>query len=187
MKVLRWQEASLESSKGFYMGSRTFLKSLRHPYPEIRRPPLRGPPGCEASLCNPVSNVPCILCTLFSVSRFPVSVSGSLESGFRDPGLFVTRDPPATNYHQPRGCFGSGLPTESLWKVSKFQASLQANKRYENWSHGIQNHKKMTLGTWEISFCKSCFLQYLPCQLLDFPIPNAQIQTPKSSEKVTWK
>ena len=35
MKVLRWQEASLESSKGFYKGSRTALKSLRHPYPEI--------------------------------------------------------------------------------------------------------------------------------------------------------
>ena len=35
MKVLRWQEASLESSKGFYRGSRSYLKSVRHPYPEI--------------------------------------------------------------------------------------------------------------------------------------------------------
>ena len=35
MKVLRWQEASLESSKGFYKGRTTYLKSLRHPYPEI--------------------------------------------------------------------------------------------------------------------------------------------------------
>ena len=35
MKVLRWQEASLESSKGFYRGSRSCLKSLKHSYPEI--------------------------------------------------------------------------------------------------------------------------------------------------------
>ena len=36
-----------------------------------------------------VSSVLCIVCTLFSISRFPVSVSGSPESGFRDHGLFV--------------------------------------------------------------------------------------------------
>ena len=34
MKVLRWQEANMESSKGFYRGSRSYLKAVRHPYPE---------------------------------------------------------------------------------------------------------------------------------------------------------
>ena len=48
--------------------------------------PLVGATRLRGILCNPVSSVPCILCTLFSVSRFPVSVSGSLETGLRDPG-----------------------------------------------------------------------------------------------------
>ena len=45
MKLLRWQEASLESSKGFYKGSRLALKaldSLRHPYPEIQENPWKS-------------------------------------------------------------------------------------------------------------------------------------------------
>ena len=33
MKVLRWQEASLESSKGFYRGSRSYLKYLKASIP----------------------------------------------------------------------------------------------------------------------------------------------------------
>ena len=37
MTVLRWQEASLESSKGFFRGSRLALKAPRHPYPEIMK------------------------------------------------------------------------------------------------------------------------------------------------------
>ena len=37
MKVLRWQEASLESSKGFYRGSRLNLKAVWQPYPEIMK------------------------------------------------------------------------------------------------------------------------------------------------------
>ena len=42
MKVLRWQEASLKSSKGFYRASRSFLKSLRHPHPEIHEHPSKS-------------------------------------------------------------------------------------------------------------------------------------------------
>ena len=37
MKVLRWQEASLESSKGFYRGSRLALQAARALYPEIMK------------------------------------------------------------------------------------------------------------------------------------------------------
>ena len=76
-------------------------------------------------MCNPVSSVSCILCTLFSVSRFPVSVSGSLGSGFRDPGIMLLRPREQANYHQPSGCFGSGTPPESPWKAINFQASFQ--------------------------------------------------------------
>ena len=36
--------------------------------PIIRRSLEEGPAGCEALCCNPVSNGPCILCTLFSIS-----------------------------------------------------------------------------------------------------------------------
>ena len=87
----------------------------------IRGPPLWGPPGCEGSLCNPVSSVQCILCTLFSVSRLPVSVSGSRESGSRDPGLFVTRAQDPSIYHRPGGVSGSGVSPESPWKSSNFK------------------------------------------------------------------
>ena len=50
----------------------------------IRRPPLRGPPGCGGSMCNPVSSVPCVRCTLFSISRFP-GVPRSSQDRLRVP------------------------------------------------------------------------------------------------------
>ena len=46
-------------------------------------------------------------------------------------------------YPQPRSVSGSGMTPKSLWKVIKFQASLQGNKNHENWS---QSHQK----SWKI-------------------------------------
>ena len=42
MKVLRWQEANMESSKGFYRGSRSYLKSLKLSHPEIHENPWKS-------------------------------------------------------------------------------------------------------------------------------------------------
>ena len=52
--------------------------------------PLVGATRLRGILCNPVCSVPCILCTLSSASRLPVSASESLV-GFRDPAIDVTR------------------------------------------------------------------------------------------------
>ena len=111
-----------------------------------------------------------------SVSRFPVSVSGSLESGFRDPGIVLLGAWEGTNYPQPGGFAGSGVTPESAWKVTKFQASLQGIKNHENsskshqksWKSRTWNHKKS-------NFCESWFLQYRPCQMHVFPIPGTDI------------
>ena len=49
-KVLRWQEASLESSKGFYRGSRSYLTVVyryRHPCSEIHENPWKSTEICE--------------------------------------------------------------------------------------------------------------------------------------------
>ena len=108
--------------------------------------PLEGATRLRGIMCNPVSSVPCILCTLFSVSRFPVSVSGSLESGFRDPGIVLLSAREAPIYHQPGVWSGSGVTPESPWKVINFQASLQGNKSHENLSQGHPKSWKIDPG-----------------------------------------
>ena len=130
-------------------------------------------------MCNPVSSVPCILCTLFSVSRLPVSVSGSLESGFSDPGIVVTSARGPTNYHQSGECSGSGVTPESPWKVIKFQARLQGNKSHENWSQGHQKSWKIDPGIMinpicaKVDFCNTSLAKCLVFQS----------QTPKNHQK----
>ena len=87
-------------------------------------------------MCSPVSSVPCILCTFFSVSRLPVSVSGcqSQVSGILDCLLLGPSQRPI--YHQPGSVSGSGMTPESPWTVVKFQVSLQGNKSHENCFQG---------------------------------------------------
>ena len=75
--------------------------------------PLEGATRLRCIKRNPVSSVPCILCTLFSVSRFPVSVSGSRGPGFRNPGIMLLKA--RQGNHLPptwRGA-GSGMTPES--------------------------------------------------------------------------
>ena len=43
-----------------------------------------------------------------------------------------------------------------------------------------KNHEKS-------NFCESWFLQYLPWQMLVFPIPDIQIRTQIPPEKATWR
>ena len=111
---------------------------------QIRRPPLWGPPGCEASLCNPVTSVPCILCTLFSVSRLPVSVSWSLESGFSDPGIVVTWAQPATIYHQPGWSQDLGCPQNHSEESSNFTQVSRATRAMKIGPKATKNHENWT-------------------------------------------
>ena len=156
---------------------------------QIRRPPLRGPPGCEASLCNPFSSVPCILCTLFSISRLPVLISRSLESGFRDPGLVLLSAREPTIYPQPGGFAGSGVTPGSPPKLIKFQASLQGNKNLENWSQGHPKSWEIEPGiirnpiSAKVDFCNTSLAKYLffQSQTPKFRPKNHQKKQPGNS------
>ena len=150
----------------------------------IRRPPLRGPPGCGASLCNPVSSVSCILCTLFSVSRLPVSVSGSVESGFRDPGLFVHRAQEPTIYPQPDRSQNLGWPQNVLDKSSNFMPVSRATKVMKIVPKATQNHKKWTLEPWEFQFLWKLIFAIHPLPNVCFCNPRHPNSDPKIIRKI---
>ena len=99
----------------------------------IRRHPLPcGGYQAARNPCNPVSSVPCILCTLFSVSRFPISVSG----------IVATRDTEATNLPPTRRVpriWGNPSITLKNHKIS--------TKVMKIGSTDTQNHEKWTLAT----------------------------------------
>ena len=73
-------------------------------------------------------------------------------------------------------------------KIMLFQDWPQATKSHQNWS---QSHRKPckddTKNKIIPTYVKSCFLQYLPYQMLDSGAPDIQIQTPKSLKNVTCK
>ena len=89
------------------------IHSLSIVHRELNPPAtLVGATKLRSIICNPVSNAPCILCTLRSISRLPFSVSGPLESvsGILELLLPGPGDPPI--YHQPGGFPGSGVSPE---------------------------------------------------------------------------
>ena len=91
-------------------------------------------------------------------------------------------------YHQPAMVAQLRDPPGKPSKIMMFQAWPQATKSHQNWS---QSHRKPCKNDTKIdiipTYVKSCFLQYLPHQMLDSGAPDIQIQTPKSLKNVTCK
>ena len=149
-----------------------------------------GPPcgGHQATrlrgiMCNPGSSVPCILYTLFSVSRFPVLVSGSLESGFRDPGIMLLSARERTNLPQPGWSQDLGWPQNHHEKSSIFKPVSSAPKVMKTGPKVTQNHEKLILESWEIQFLQKLFFA-IP------PLPNAWFSNPRhpdSDPQITRK
>ena len=92
-----------------------------------------------------------------------------------------TKYPPPAMVPQPR-------PPRKPSKIMMFQACPQATKSHQNCS---QSNRKPCKNDTKIdiipTYVKSCFLQYLPHQMLDSGAPDIQIQTPKSLKNVTCK
>ena len=145
--------------------------------------PLKGATRLRGIMCNPVSSVSCILCTLFSVSRLPVSVSGSRESGFRDPGLVLLRAWEQANYHQPDWAQDLGWPQNHPEKSPNFKPVSRATKIMKIGLKATQNHEKSTLESLEIQFLQKLIFA-IP------PLPNAWFSNPRhpdSDPKITRK
>ena len=158
----------------------------------IRRPLEEGPPGCEASARSSIfdlrlrwnhitaltflyfhildalkgqiliSHVSCLISHVsWTVSRVSWTVYCPPKTGASPPTqrwLRIRGDPKITmKIHQ----FSSRSPRQQKpWKLVPRPPKIMKNRPW--------NHKKS-------NFYKSWFLQYLPCQMLVFPIPDTQI------------
>ena len=89
-----------------------------------------------------------------------------------DPG-----NVPFSVHHEGRRIWGDPRIT-----LKSHQTPSQSSGQQKSWKLVPKPPKTIKNGPWnheKSNFCESCFLQYLPCQMLGFPIPDTQIQTPK--------
>ena len=131
---------------------------------KILRPLFRGDIRLRGIICNPASSVSCILRTLSSISRFSVSVSGSLR-GILELMLRL------------RIWGGPRVALEGHQISSQSPGQQRSCNLAPRPSEIIKNS----------SFCKSCCLQYLSRQMLGFQAPDIQFQTQTTLQKKTWK
>ena len=150
---------------------------------EVESPPapLVGVFGLWSIMCNPVSSVPCILCTLFWISRLPVSVSGPLESGSEILDCLLIR--PGTGRLPPTR-LGVRFWDDPRITVKIHQISGQSpGQVMKTGPKATQNHEKRTLESWEIKFLRKLMFAILP-------LPNAcfsNFRHPDSESKITWR
>ena len=105
-------------------------------FPVIRWPPIVRATKLREMICNPVSSVPCTLCALRSISRFPVSVSRSLESVSGILELLLLR--PCQDGRRIRG-----EPRITTKKSLNFQADSRATKTMRNGPNAERNTKNI--------------------------------------------
>ena len=131
--------------------------------------PLVAATRLRRIMCNPVSSVSCILRTLFSVSRLPVSVSGSLEScsGILDCLLLGPGNHPI--YLPPERSRDLGWPHNH---PSNFKPVSRATKVMKIGPKATKNHEKLTVESWEIQFVQKLIFA-IP------PLPNAWFSNPR--------
>ena len=103
---------------------------------------LWGATWLRRPLCDPVSIVSCIKCTLSSVSRLPVSISASLKSvsGILELWLLGPGNQPIQL--EPSAMPRPGGNPESPWKVINFKPVSRATKLVKIGPKATQNHEK---------------------------------------------
>ena len=94
--------------------------------------------------------------------------------GLRDPGIVVSRAREQADYHQPSGCFGSGVTPKSPWKSLNFQeiSRQQPHNIMQIGPKDTQNHGKQILESWGIQLLRKLIFA-IP------PTPNAWFSNPR--------
>ena len=72
-------------------------------------------------------------------------------------------------------CLNSGVPPGTPENPSIFKPVSRTTKAMKLVPRPPKIMKNRTWNHKKSNFCESCFLQYLPCQMLVFPIPDTQI------------
>ena len=127
--------------------------------------------------CNLVSSVSCILCTLSSVSRLPISLSGSLEScsGILDC-LFLR---PITPNLTGRRIWGDLRITPKSHRISS-----QCPGQQMSWKLAPRPPKIMeNVETWGIQDLRKWIFAILPVPNACFSIPRHLYSDPKITRK----
>ena len=152
---------------------------------ESAGPSVEGPPGCESVARSSIfhlrlqwNHMTALVFSYFHIlehlkgQSFIQYVSSLMSQVLFDGLLYPTRDASPSTHHIPWTWddpritmkihqFSSQSPRqEKPWKLVPRLPKIMKNRPW--------NHKKS-------NFCESWFLQYFPCQMLVFPIPDTQI------------
>ena len=115
-------------------------------------PPLVGATRLRGIFCNPFSNESCIVCALISLSRLPVSVSGSIESLSRILELLSLGPGNRHIYHQPERSRHLGRHQNQAEKSSNVKPASRATKIMEIGSKSAKQLSFLMFCTW-FAFC----------------------------------